>query len=324
MDRISRHLILFQRRYHNIESEIRHLISKNKNGYLGDLRFTQPARGKTTLTFFVEIDGKNEYFLRCLPGRAEMLRLSKTADFCLNHEIPAPRLVGTADGIWSRFLCGFYLALEELVVGDHIEDFLNTPKRQATIHLLAKQLASLHQHKRDNHGPVSNVSLKPYFAWYLKNAEKKLSAIRKTPGWVTEDEIATIRRFLSRGIQAGEAVRSYSLIHGALGGWNVLMDASSRVVFIDLTHMHFGLTQYDLQSVYHYLLKDDRNAYETFLDSYHTVSGERENSGISSLSDLFRVIVLLKSLPLRGIEIRREDWLRQWYEIVAVSRGKTS
>lgn len=310
----------FQRHRHSIELEIQRLLSEGLGKEPGNFRLVRPARGATTLTFFVDLGDRRRYVLRCLPRRQEADDLQKTSAFCQEQDIPVPRLVTKSDGLWSRLRTGFHLTLEEFVVGTPVEELLSaSQKRGIAVASLANSIAALHNITREDHGPVSSPRSGKYLSYYVKKARQKLTRLHKMIPAIRDEELRSVEQFILRSLNRTTSSISFSLIHGALGGGNVLVHEHGNVIFIDLEHMHFGMPQYDLQSVRHYLLKDDEEAFAIFQKQYYATRKIPPDSDSTQLELFFRVFVLLKSLSPNPADPPSDTWQRQWREILQLT-----
>ncbi len=326
MNRVARRLRRFERHRCTIEKEIHRMISRENGNSLVKCRFIRPKRGVTTLTFIVECDGIRCYVLRCLPGRRKLRHLCQTSTFCRERGIPVPRVLSAREGFWCRLRNGFYLTLEEFVEADPIEEAIADQARHGpTVVSLASRLATLHDLSRPEHGPVFRPQRRAYLSQYLKKALQKLQKLRNTFPEISHEDATTVQWFLMKQSTNISEPTRYSLIHGALGGGNVLAKESGEVILIDLEHMHFGMPQYDLQSVRHYLLKDDEEAFAAFQQTYHSARKKKDGEDSAPLEVLFRVFVLLKSLRPELSGLTPENWRRQWREILDLTHSdKTS
>lgn len=307
----------FQRHRHNIEREITRMISEDLGKEPHQVRLVRPVCGVTTLTFFVDCGDRRSYVLRCLPRRYEAHHLERTSAFCRERGIPVPKLVNKRDGFWSRLRNGFHLTLEEFVNGAPVEELLSASHmRGSTVASLASCLAALHDITNDGHGPVSRPSSGTYLSHYVKKARRKLTRLHNMIPEIRDEELRSVEQFILRSLNRTTSSISFSLIHGALGGGNVLVHEHGNVIFIDLEHMHFGMPQYDLQSVRHYLLKDDDEAFAIFQKDYYATRTIAADSDSTQQELFFRVFVLLKSLSPKPADSPSDTWQRQWREIL--------
>jgi aminoglycoside phosphotransferase (APT) family kinase protein len=223
------------------------------------------------------------------------------------------------NGFWARIHAGFYLLLEEFIDAEALEVVVGRPDRSASVtEALAGCLARLHGVERPEYGPVTGPSRRPCLAYYVDKAVRKLERITDQVPNLSRDGIRRVGRFVQREAERFRAPRAFSLIHGDPSDGNVLVDQENRVTLIDLEYMHFGLPEYDLQMARHYLLRDDESLYRAFRGAY-----ERRRGGPSQepcrATNLFRVFVLLRSLPMSPGDPATERWRRQWEEIVSTA-----
>ncbi|MFQ5849127.1 MAG: aminoglycoside phosphotransferase family protein [Candidatus Binatia bacterium] len=319
LDRVARRLKRFERCRDTIEQEVYRLIAGERGNGPKEIRIVQAESGVSTLTFFVDCDGKRSYVLRCLLRRREVRYLPEIYAFCQNNRISAPKLFGKCNGLWWRIKIGFHLLLEEFIEAEPIENILGKPDRRIlVVDGLAKCLANLHDVARSDYGRISKPDSRPYLDHYVKKARQKLERIQKTVPEISTAEIRPIDQFLLAESNQFHGARSYSLLHGDPSNGNVLVDQSNHVTLIDLEYMHFGIHQYDLQMARHYLLKDDHEVFERFKQTYNLCrKNKAEESG--RLDVLCRIFVLLRSLPLKSDEQRTETWWQQWREIQSLA-----
>ncbi len=320
-NRVARRLKQFERCQHAIEKEVRRLISSSGQKAPSELRLVQTHSGASTLTFFVDCDGKRSYVLRCLLRRREVRHLPDIYAFCQENRVSTPRLFAKCRGFWRRIRVGFHLFLEEFIEAEPIEKSLcNREQQNLVIDGLATCLADLHGVTRSAYGPVSRAHSGPYLAYYVKKARQKLERIQKIVLEISGEETRPIERFLLDEFRNFKGASLYSLIHGDPSDGNVLVDKTNRVTLIDLEYMHFGIYQYDLQMVRHYLIKDDEELFKHFKQTYDLYRNNKAEES-KRLENLCRVFVLLRSLPLRSEEDRDDGWWRQWNEIRSLAQN---
>jgi Ser/Thr protein kinase RdoA (MazF antagonist) len=154
----------------------------------------------------------------------------------------------------------------------------------------------------------------------LKKARQKLKEVSKAIPEISASEIQAIDRYLQDEARRFDGPRLYSLIHGDPINGNVLIDKADKVTLIDLEYMHFGLHQYDLQIVRHYLLKDDDDAFQLLKRTYD-LRRKKKAEESRRLEILCRLLVLLKSLRPKTDKQRGEVWWQRWTEIQSLARS---
>ena len=321
LDRVNRRLKRFEQCRRAIEQELYRFVANDARRGPEELCLVKADGGVSTLTFFVDCDRTRSYVLRCLLRRREVRHLPEIYAICQKNSLRTPRLLGKYDGFWHRLKIGFHLFLEEFIEAEPIEKVLRSPDRQSPVlYNLARCLAELHDITRREYGPVAKPELRPFLAYYVKKAIRKLDRIQRTVSEISTQETESIGRFLiDKSKEYGRAT-TFSLVHGDPSDGNILVDNANRVTLVDLEYMHFGIHQYDLQMVRHYILKDDDGLFNHFKRTYDLL---RENKPEESqrLDILCRLFVLLRSLPLQSPAQRTEEWWEQWREIQALGRN---
>ena len=321
---MARRLERFEGYRHRVEREVCRLVACDTGTEPQQIGLIQPERGVSTLTFFVDCDGRRSYVLRCLLRRREIGCLPQIYAFCDAKGLPVPVLRGQCVGFWGRLRVGFHLLLEEFVQAEPVEKVLNEHRRRdLVLDALARGMARFHDVTRTECGPVVGSRARNYLSYYVNKARQKLERIQETVPEIPRGTIEKVDRFLLEEFRDFRRATLYSLVHGDPSDGNVLVDEDNRVTWVDLENVHFGISQYDLQMVRHYLLGDDETVYLGFRKAY---DGWRQNRADESarLDILCRVFVLLRSLRVESPSQRDEHWWGQWREIAVLAGGKES